>query len=460
MPLSPDPLAHPAPGVAAGPPVAAHMAAAASSTKASLSVKGVKFDTILSHTTADVWFRRVRVIAETLDCAAALSDDSAAVGELALRQAKFILTVNLPDDQCYLLDTCATAKALWAHLQAEYAGKTFVRKAELIQRIVTEVPPQSETLLDYTSRLLRLRAECISGGVDDDVLFSATFLNAMKYTDQYRDWAVQKLQLDPVPTLPDLVPSLRTTFRNLLDEQLTSMQPSAHTTQRTTQECSYCHKQGHSILDCRKLRADQAARDERAPNDAAAANRSRGYGRGRGRGRGGGRGRGNAQAFLAVAFAGNVSKRDTWLADTCATHHMVNDRSYFQTFLPTTERCHFADSAVNVEVAGKGTVVLRTPSGALQPLKDVLYVPSFSVNLISLSKADSNGLLGRWGNGTISIEKPDGTVVLRAKLRDGLYHADCTAQRSKLVTPQPASQHAMAATALSGGRPLKKNFAV
>jgi hypothetical protein len=79
---------------------------------------------------------------------------------------------------------------------------------------------------------------------------------------------------------------------------------------------------------------------------------------------------------------------------------MVNDRSYFQTFLPTTERCHFADSAVNVEVAGKGTVVLRTPSGALQPLKDVLYVPSFSVNLISLSKADSNGLLGRWGNGT------------------------------------------------------------
>jgi hypothetical protein len=149
MPSSPDPLAQPAPGVIPQPTVAAHMAAAASTSTASLSVKGVKFDTILSHETADVWFRRVRVLAETLDCDEALTNDSAAaVGALALRQAKFILTANLPDDQCYLLDTCTTVKALWAHLQAEYAGKTFVWKAELIQRIVTEVPHQSETLLD------------------------------------------------------------------------------------------------------------------------------------------------------------------------------------------------------------------------------------------------------------------------------------------------------------------------
>jgi hypothetical protein len=75
----------------------------------------------------------------------------------------------------------------------------------------------------------------------------------------------------------------------------------------------------------------------------------------------------------------------------------------------------------------KETVVLRTADGTLQPLKDVLYVPSFSVNLISLSKADSNGLRGSWGQGHITIEHSDGSVLLRAQLRDGLYHADCTA---------------------------------
>jgi hypothetical protein len=202
----------------------------------------------------------------------------------------------------------------------------------------------------------------------------------MKGTDQFREWAVQKLQLDPVPKLPDLVPNLRTTFRNLFSERLTVCSLQITHSQRNMQECSYCHNRGHSILDCRRLRVHQVARDERAPRAAT----TDGRGRGRGRGRSRGRGR-NAQAFLAVAVAGNVSRRDTWLADTCATQHMVNDRSYFQTFTPTTERCHFADFAVNVQVAGKGTVVLRTPDGTLQPRKDVLYVPSFSVNLLPLS---------------------------------------------------------------------------
>ena len=68
----------------------------------------------------------------------------------------------------------------------------------------------------------------------------------------------------------------------------------------------------------------------------------------------------------------------------------------------------------------------------MQELKDVLYVPSFSVNLLSVSKADSGGTTGAWGHGTLVVFDEYGHKLISATLRDGLYHADCTVQRSKL----------------------------
>jgi hypothetical protein len=55
-------------------------------------------------------------------------------------------------------------------------------------------------------------------------------------------------------------------------------------------------------------------------------------------------------AFTAIAFnaAADDKKRDVFLLDSCATHHMVNGRAHFTTFSSTNERCHFADTDVNV----------------------------------------------------------------------------------------------------------------
>ena len=73
--------------------------------------------------------------------------------------------------------------------------------------------------------------------------------------------------------------------------------------QRQTTECEYCHKPGHKLLQCFKLKNDQKS-FENDPND----NRGRGRGRGRSRGRGGGRGRGcyNSESTKAQRPAGSV----------------------------------------------------------------------------------------------------------------------------------------------------------
>jgi hypothetical protein len=93
------------------------------------------------------------------------------------------------------------------------------------------------------------------------------------------------------------------------------------------------------------------------------------------------------------------------------------------------DRCHFADTDVNVAVKGKGAIVLYNHDGTPQSLKNVLYAPSFSVNLISVSKADAYGFCGRWGHGRLNIEHASGQELLKSVLCGGMYHRQYTAKR-------------------------------
>jgi hypothetical protein len=97
------------------------------------------------------------------------------------------------DEALYLLDSHPEAKQVWEKLQADYAGRSFIRKAELSQRITHELPPKNQTLSMFLQRTLQLRAQCRSAGVDDDVLLSAclSFLLALRNTEQFHDWAIQ-----------------------------------------------------------------------------------------------------------------------------------------------------------------------------------------------------------------------------------------------------------------------------
>jgi hypothetical protein len=178
----------------------------------------------LTNETSTVWFRRILVYAETLMCEDALTSDNPS--DYAERQAKFLNSVNFPDEESYLLDSHPTAKQLWEKLRADYARWSFIRTAELIQCITHERPPKNETLSTFLQRTMQLRAACRSAGVDDDVLLSACYLLTLRNTEQFHDWAIQHLQHDPPHKVPDLLSNLRTTFTNLMTEPI-SVQPPA-----------------------------------------------------------------------------------------------------------------------------------------------------------------------------------------------------------------------------------------
>lgn len=394
-----------------------------------MSVKDCKFDTPLTEETSEVWFRRLRVHAETLLCADGFTDE-AADGQVK-RHAKFLITCNLPDNETYLLDANPTAKELFEKLQGIYAGSSYIRKAELYQRLL-ELRPKREKLSDFLQRSLELRAQLVGAGISDEVLFSSFFLIGLRDTTQLHDWVIQQLQTDPPKSLSELVANVRTTFRNLMEQTIVVTEPSAHTTTRPNDQargCTYCKRTNHGILSCWKLREDQQAHDaarSQSSNRTAPSNRA-------GRGRGPGRGRRTAshqvQAFVAVAFNAARQNPDEFLLDTCATHHMVCDKSFLANFKPTKDSCHFADKSQNAAIEGTGTMTVINHNGKSQVLKNVLYVPSFSSNLISASQADAHGAFYSGGKGILKIHDAAGNILLQGSLRNGLYYADCKAKR-------------------------------
>jgi transposase InsO family protein len=387
--------------------------------------------TNLSHQSAQVWFLRLKAAAVTLDCEQALS--AGGTSKSTERQAFWLLSSNLPDAYAYLLDTHTKAKDLFDALQAEFAGKTFIHRADLYQQL-SQLRPTHERLDDFLNRALELRTSFRSAAIDDEVLLSAFFLISLRDTEQYRDWAIQKLQHDKPDDIPTLVQSLRTTFRQQLSEHVTAT-PVANQARRQNQDmCSYCGRGTHSILDCFQLQSDMKVHDNSHSNIGSRGSPAFRGGRG-GRGRQGrGRGRGRVStsladvqtsSFMTSAFNAAVCRSDDFYLDSCCTHHMVHNKDLLSDFKPLRSLCAFADSDHKVAVCGNGTLMLRNHAGEAVKLLNVLYVPTFKSNLISVTQADRHGLTHAGGNGNMTIYDKKGNKLLTSILSNGLYRADC-----------------------------------
>ncbi|KAL0408068.1 UNVERIFIED_CONTAM: hypothetical protein Sradi_1741200 [Sesamum radiatum] len=89
-------------------------------------------------------------------------------------------------------------------------------------------------------------------------------------------------------------------------------------------------------------------------------------------------------------FAGNISAftsldngfLDTWIVDTGATNHMCAHKSLLQSILtPSNPTCVHLPDGITQSVTHTGTIHLHPTL----TLKDVLYVPEFKYNLLSVS---------------------------------------------------------------------------
>ncbi|KAJ6033764.1 hypothetical protein N7444_011535 [Penicillium canescens] len=140
-----------------------------------------------------------------------------------------------------------------------------------------------------------------------------------------------------------------------------------------------------------------------------------------------------SKPVLGAFLAGSFCTTDTWLADTGANMHIVNDMKWFKkdTFRSSNLKISTADGSTTLEIEGTGVVnlVLKSPDGFLVKvsLSEVAYAPRGKCNLFSggmfTRKAKVTGIYNEqymtWMNDA-------GHMIGHAIFGNGLYHLDAT----------------------------------
>lgn len=119
-----------------------------------------------------------------------------------------------------------------------------------------------------------------------------------------------------------------------------------------------------------------------------------------------------------------------WLIDSGATRHMTPQRDLFVKFTPSGGVVEFGNQG-ELPVAGRGDIQVWI-GRQLVTMKDVLYVPKMSVNLLSIAALDRRGFFVHFGRKMVTIiDQQSNQVVANGHVVDGLYElSNCDSDRA------------------------------
>ncbi|KAK9937625.1 hypothetical protein M0R45_014403 [Rubus argutus] len=143
--------------------------------------------------------------------------------------------------------------------------------------------------------------------------------------------------------------------------------------------------------------------------------------------------------FLTVSKGNYTCSQNEWILDTGSSHHLCSRKEYFDTFQEVRGFVTWGDGTRR-SVMGVGTVKIKMFDGAVRTLGDVVYVPKFRRNLISLSQLDSKGYRLSSAGGVVKISR--GCMVLMKGEKCGdLFRLIGKIQTSKVVGKRCAQEN-------------------
>jgi len=113
-----------------------------------------------------------------------------------------------------------------------------------------------------------------------------------------------------------------------------------------------------------------------------------------------------------------------WLVDSGTTSHVTKIQSALKDYTPLQSRRIMGISDDSLEAVGQGTIELVNYIGTKSiqfKLKNVLYVPHATNNLVSLSCLDKEGGHATIGDGKMTLTSKEGYHFANAELRNRLY---------------------------------------
>lgn len=303
------------------------------------------------------------------------------------RKARSKMTLAI-DTKLYVhIRSSTTAAAMWVALKEVFEDRGLNRKISLLRRLVNTKLTEFESMAEYINQIIDTSQQLQGIGFEIKEEMIGAFMLA-GLPDEYKPM-IMALEHSGMKITGSSIK-----MKLLQEKPANEGSEGAFYTQRrqrfggikkTTQLiCRKCNNPGHLARDC-KLGQNCQLGVEEEENDSC------------------------GEAWCTVLSTIGSAKDKQWYFDSGATKHMTNNKELLKNANAAGGRV-FAANSSTMDIEATGTVTLF-PSGA-NPIevKDVLYVPNLSTNLLSVSQIVEKGFRMTFGQSGCTVYDRKGRI--------------------------------------------------
>ncbi|KMQ91985.1 gag-pol polyprotein [Lasius niger] len=359
------------------------------------------------------WKFAIQSYLELEDLWAAVQGTEEDLKKITRARAKIVLAVD-PVNFVHLQGT-TTAKEAWDALRKAFDDSGLTRRVGLLRKLVTTQLDKCRSIEEYVTQIITTAHQLNSVGLEVKDEWIGTLLLA-GLPESYKPM-IMGLESSGTPITGD---SIKTKLLQEVRSDNQGVKGQNHETAfygkrvqskrpKGKFKCYTCNEIGHFSSQCpkgNKKNKDSATKESKDSETKDS--------------------KSNKQRDVKAFFTG-TARKDDWFVDSGASAHMTGNREYF-TQIHKAHLSHIiVANDVSLSVQGTGDVKVKISlHGTIDQItvKDVLYVPGLSPNLLSVSEMTAKGLTLKFEAETCQILDSSNKIMATATQINGAYRLD------------------------------------